>query len=70
MSECNSDPTGGCENSSVVAAISSCCATQTPLLTSMDAKLATIKTSIDECCTLTNTKFDRMIELLTTIANK
>lgn len=70
MSGCNSDPTEGCENSAIVAAINACCSTQSALLTSMNTKLTTINTSINTCCETTNAKFDTMISLLTTIANK
>lgn len=70
MSDCSSDPTAGCENSAIVAAVSSCCNSQSTILSSIDTKLSTINTAITNCCTTIGAKQDTMISLLTIIANK
>lgn len=67
---CSSDPTAGCENSAIVAAINACCSNQLSILSSIDTKLTTVNTSIVDCCENISTKNDRIIELLTVIANK
>ena len=70
MSGCNSDPTAGCENSAIVAAINSCCSSQSAILTDIKTGIDTINTTISSCCASVSSKQDRMIELLEIIANK
>ena len=68
---CESDPTAGCSDESlIVSAINTCCTTTNNNLTLQNTKLDAIKTSIDDCCVSQNEKFDEMIALLTTIAAK
>lgn len=67
---CSSDPTAGCDNSSIVAAINSCCSSQSSILSEVSAKLTTINTTLTNCCEQIDTKNTRIIELLTIIANK
>ena len=57
---CTTDPTQGCDNSELVAAIDACCAETNTNLESIDAKLALQLL----CCASTNTKLDEVIRLL------
>ena len=70
MSNCSSDPTEGCENSAIVAAINSCCSGQSAILSNINTGIATVNTSITNCCNTLSAKHDQIIALLTIIANK
>lgn len=67
---CSSDPSAGCDNSAIVAAINSCCSSQSTDLSSLAAKLDTINTTLSNCCEQIDTKNTEIIRLLTIIANK
>lgn len=70
MSNCSSDPTAGCDNSAIVAAINSCCSSQSSILNTLSTKLTTINTTFENCCDNIDTKNTEIIRLLTIIANK
>lgn len=66
---CTSDPTQGCDNSEIVAAIESCCVETNANLSAISDKLTTINSTILACNTETQAKLTSIISLLTTIAN-
>ena len=66
---CTSDPTQGCENSEMVAAIESCCVETNGNLSSISDKLTVINSTILSCHTETMGKLTQIVNLLTTIAN-
>ena len=70
MAGCSSDPTSGGENSALIAAIGTCCAQQSTLMTTTNTKLEAINTSIDECCVETIGKLTEIVDLLTIISLK
>jgi len=63
---CTTDPTQGCDNSELVAAIDACCAETNTNLELIDAKLALQLL----CCASTNTKLDQVVNLLSIIAQR
>lgn len=67
---CTSDPTAGCDNSEIVAAIGECCAETNTNLEAGNTAIGELKTSFDAYNTAIETKLDSMITLLTVIANK
>lgn len=66
---CTSDPTQGCENSEIVAAIESCCTETNTNLSSISDKLTTINSTLVANNTAVQEKLTTIVELLTTIAN-
>lgn len=71
MSDCSSDPTKGCSNESlIVAAINSCCNTQSGKQDQIITKLDEIKTAQDNCCTTINNNMTTIIDLLGQILAK
>lgn len=70
MTTCSSNPTAGCDNSEIVAAINGCCDDTNTNLEAITAKLTTINQTQVDCCAMIETKFDSVISLLTVIANK
>jgi len=70
MANCSSDPTAGCDNSAIVAAINSCCSSQSTILNSIATKLDTVNTTLANCCEQIDDKNTEIIRLLGIIANK
>lgn len=70
MSTCTSDPTSGCDNSELIAAIESANAETTALIEAGNVILGNILTAYSECCTSLNSKLQKEIDLLTAINNK
>ena len=64
---CSSDPSAGCDNSQLIAAINACCATTNANLTAINANLALIIAANAACCTQLNAKLDTVISLLQTV---
>ncbi len=65
---CTSDPTSGCDNSEIVAAIESCCADTNTNLEAISAKLTTINATLVSNNTAVQLKLTQIVNLLTTIA--
>jgi hypothetical protein len=70
MSTCTSDPTSGCDNSELIAAIESANAETNALILAGNVILGNILTTYSECCTSLNSKLQEEIDLLKAINNK
>ena len=66
---CTSDPTQGCDNSEIVAAVESCCTETNTNLVNITNKLTTINSTLVANNTALQAKLTTIVELLTTIAN-
>ena len=67
MPKCSSDPTSGCDNSEIVAAIDAQTTTLAALITAGNTTLTDIKTANADCCESINAKLQQEIDLLTNI---
>jgi len=70
LGNCSSDPTAGCDNSAIVAAINSCCSSQSSILNTIATNLSTANTTLSTCCAQIDAKNTEIIRLLTLIVNK
>ena len=70
MSGCTSDPTSGCDNSELIAAIESSNTATNALIEAGNVILADILAAYSECCVSLNSKLQEEINLLTAINNK
>lgn len=64
---CTSDPTAGCESSTLIAKINDCCDETNENLSDILAKLTEINTNLTNCCTTINNNLATISNLLTTI---
>jgi len=70
MAGCTSDPTAGCDNNEIVAAIDAQTTTIAALITTGNATMASILASIEACCVETNANLAEEVSLLTAINAK
>lgn len=70
MGGCTSDPTSGCDNSEIVAAIDQQTTTLGGLLTAGNVLLTAIKVANASCCESINEKLQTEIDLLSAINDK
>ena len=70
MAGCTSDPTAGCDNSEIVAAIATASATADALLLAGNALLTEIKVANAACCVEINGNLQTEIDLLAAINAK
>lgn len=67
---CTSDPTSGCDDSAVIAAVNESNTVIIGELEDQDTKLDEIKASMDACCTLLSRKLDTIINLVNIVNAK
>jgi len=70
MAGCTSDPTAGCDNSEIVAAIAAASTSADALALAGNVILADILAAVNACCVETNANLTTEIELLTAINAK
>jgi len=70
MAGCTSDPTAGCDNSEIVAAIASASASANALALAGNVLLGEIKVANAACCVEINGNLETEIALLTAINAK